>query len=489
MQRKDLVRAALEAAGSPGRVCVIGLRKTGRAVAEALLGAGVSVVVVEEMPDAEKIGAAEDLRRMAAGPGDRGEFFCHMGPIDGMDTAVLDGAGLVIPSPGVARRAGVLDVCAGVCGLVWSEVELSFRILEARRACGGGDIDLVAVTGTNGKTTTVRLIEHVLLEVGRPALGCGNIGFPFLEAALESDAAPTLVVEVSSFQLAFCNSFRPDVSAFLNFAPDHLDWHPDLADYAASKAKIFERQGAGDAAVYNFDDPEVRRIAESGLAYDVERIPFSGSMETGGILVVGEDFVRLPDGTYVEARPPASPPHRRTLPLANRAVAVGVSLALGVDAAAALAAVSTFVPPPHRLEEVAEADGRIFVDDSKATNPHAVEAALRAYDSIVLIAGGRNKDIDLSGFAAAIAASGKVKQIVCIGECGGELASLLREGDLAVAEASSMEAAVEAAWRASAPGDAILLSPGCASFDWYSNYEERGDDFARLARTLASREL
>ncbi|MER3454036.1 MAG: UDP-N-acetylmuramoyl-L-alanine--D-glutamate ligase [Acidimicrobiia bacterium] len=493
---REAVLLALQSAGIASKVCVIGLEKTGMAVAATLLTSGVSVVAVEEASDPKKASNAAQLESIAADSGAPVSFAAHLGSAALLDHSVLEGAGLVVPSPGVPKSSLVMKVCEKACGLVWSEVELAYRVVEARRRLGD-TLSLVAVTGTNGKTTTVRLIEHLLRSCGLTAFGCGNIGVPFIETALSAPSDSWLVVEVSSFQLALCDEFRPDVSVFLNFAPDHLDWHPDVDDYAEAKAKIFANQSKGDVAIYNCADSSVIDIAASRIPPEVHRIPFAtaSTQETSGDVVFEQDgSLRLPDGSILAMPRFQDRRHARgaaasNIPAEDAAAAVATALAVGIDPTQALSAIESFAPLPHRMEVVEEVCGRTFVNDSKATNPHAVLAAVSAYDRVVLIAGGRNKGIDLSAFSSAIAGSKRVKSVVCIGESGPDLFYLLSAQGVSVSLAPSMENAVEAAFESSAPGDTVLLSPGCASFDWYRNYEERGEHFKAVVRELASRSV
>ncbi len=483
----EAVRYAVYPEGSARAVVVVGLSRTGRSVASLLLRSGLPVIIVEEAADDEKRRAAADLEELARAcrAGD-GSLRLVLGPFDPESFPGADAPGLVVTSPGVPKSAPVLEACSSVAGKVWSEVELAFRILEQRRS-EGDVVELAAVTGTNGKTTTVRLIERLLERAGRRVSACGNIGFPLVDAVIGARHGDVLVAEVSSFQLAFCETFRPDVSVYLNFAPDHLDWHQDLDDYAACKARIFGRQHEGDAAVYNYDDPVVRKAAESALAAGVRKIPFSCSSKQPALLRVEDDSVVSPEG--VSAQVPlllrgGGDGGRRSLPSENVLGALGAALAFGIDLEEAARALEGFTPPPHRLEVVARAEGRTFVDDSKATNPHAALSALSAFSSVVLLAGGRNKGMDLYEFAEGIAASGTVKHVVCIGEAGPELASALSCVGVPAEVASSMEGAVRRAWEASSPGDVVLLSPGCASFDWYVDYRQRGEDFVSKVRKL-----
>ena len=286
-----------------------------------------------------------------------------------------------------------------------------------------------------------------------------------------------VVAEVSSFQLQFVDGFRPAVAVLLNLAPDHLDWHPDLASYAAAKARIWERQGPGDVAIVNADDPVIVAMAAAAPG-DV--VTFGLEPGPEGMVpdwTVAGGALHGPDGPVVDvADLPRSLPHD----LANALAAAAAATAAGATVEGIRSALTGFAGLPHRLTLVGEAGGVRFYDDSKATNPHAAVAAVQSFDSVVLIAGGRNKGLDLGALADA---AGRVRSVVAIGEAGPEVAAVF-DGLRPVQSAASMDEAVRLAAAAARPGDAVVLSPGCASFDWYSSYAQRGDDFARAVRSL-----
>jgi UDP-N-acetylmuramoylalanine--D-glutamate ligase len=327
---------------------------------------------------------------------------------------------------------------------------------------------MVAITGTNGKTTVTTLVESMLRASGLRTIAAGNTDVPLVDA-IEEDL-DVIVVEASSFRLEFTETFRPAVAVWLNLAEDHLDWHPSMEAYAEAKARIWAAQGPDDVAIVNADDPVV--MAHAGSA--------PGRVETFGLVagdwhVAGDDLVR-PDGSPLVAVGDLwrSLPHDR----ANALAASAAALAAGATDAGVIEALRTFQGLPHRLSLVGDDGGVRFYDDSKATDPHATAAALRSFDSAVLIAGGRNKGLDLSVLADEVA---HVRAVVGIGESGPDVVAGF-EGTVPVALADSMDAAVAAARSFARPGDAVVLSPGCASFDWYRNYGERGDDFARAVR-------
>ncbi|MGA2521919.1 MAG: UDP-N-acetylmuramoyl-L-alanine--D-glutamate ligase [Acidimicrobiales bacterium] len=437
-----------------GRILVYGLGVSGLATATHLRAEGVEVVAVDDAP-------GDGPRRRAA---DLGIEF----------TAAPDAAALamlarsvdeIVVSPGIApgHRVFALGPDVPVIG----EVELAAR----RARC-----PIVAVTGTNGKTTVTTLICAMLEASGCAAVTGGNIGTPLLDA-VTGDAA-VVVAEVSSFQLARSPSLRPAVGAWLNFSADHLDWHADVDDYRAAKARLWANAGPGDVAVANAEDPVVwaeaahpRARGATVRSFGLERGDFT---RRAGALVG-------PDGTVVARvdELPRSMPHD----LVDALCAAAAALAAGASPEGCRRALAAFGGLPHRVELVGEANGVRFYDDSKATTPGAVLAAMEGFPSAVLIAGGRNKGLDLSVLAAA---APHLRGVVAIGEAADEIAAAFA-GAAPVTRASSMAEAVELAAAAARPGDAVVLSPACASFDWYTSYAERGDDFARCVRALGGR--
>ena len=440
------------------KLLVVGLGVTGEEVARRRVGAGDEVVVTEDRPGGngyeERHRHLTDLGvEVVASPG-AGEL-----------TRLVEWAELVVPSPGVPESHPVYAL-AGTAGVaVVSEIEL------AGAAAAELGRTLVAVTGTNGKTTVTTLIQRMLEADGQRALAAGNIGRPLLDAV--HDDVEVVVAEVSSFQLRFTERFRPRVAVLLNASPDHLDWHPDFDAYVAAKARIMANQAGDDLLVFNADDEAVARAATTAPARSVG---FSLTATRGFRLEQG----RLvdPDGeAFASVEELAlGRPHD----LANALAAAAAAFDLGAPAPAVASALATFGGLPHRVTLVGQSGGVSFVDDSKATNPHATLAALAGFDSVVLVAGGRNKGLDLGVLARE---SGRIRAVVAIGEAAGEVAKAF-EGVRPVRRAETMAEAVAAAAELARPGDTVLLSPACASFDWYSGYAARGDDFATHARAL-----
>jgi UDP-N-acetylmuramoylalanine--D-glutamate ligase len=438
------------------RVLVVGLGRSGRAAVEVLRASDVEVVVTDDRrdhPDAEQVaalGATVVLDRPAA----------HL----------LDDVDLVVPSPGVPERAAVL-VEAAQRGLpVWSEPELGWR-LHPRR--------LLAVTGTNGKTTTTELLAAMARAGGVDAVPCGNIGTPFSTAAAGSDPSALLVAELSSFQLRFAERLRPEVGLLLNLAPDHLDWHGDLGRYGAAKARLWQAQRPGDWAVANLDDPvtvELRdRLAPAARAgFTLVGPP----TEVGVGVQAGSLVARTPtfEGVVLElATLPTTAPHH----VANVAAAATAALLAGLGAHAVADAAAAYRPGRHRLELVAEVGGVRWVDDSKATNVHAAAAALRSAPSIVWLAGGLAKGVELARLTSAL---GGVREAVLFGTSADELAAVCAAAGVPARTVDRIEDAVEVAAGVARAGDTVLLAPACASFDQFRDYAERGERFAAAVR-------
>jgi UDP-N-acetylmuramoylalanine--D-glutamate ligase len=436
-----------------GRAVVVGLGVSGAAIARALTERGYDVVAVDDSPsDAVRARRAE-LAPLGV------EVVTKP---DASTLAVLvHGAELVVPSPGVPPRHPVFTVARDRGVPLVGEVELAARWT---------DRPIVAITGTNGKTTVTGLVTAMLTASGTAAVAAGNIGVPLAEAA--AGPADLLVVEVSSFQLELTEEFHPTVAVWLNLSPDHLDWHRDVEAYARAKARIWARQRGDDTAVVNADDAAVQRWASTAPA----RVLSFGL--GGGDFRVDDGALSTPDGRQIidVASLQRSLPHD----VENALAASAAALAAGADLDGVRTALREWRGFPHRVALVGDAGGVQWYDDSKATNPHAALAALRGLGSVVLIAGGRNKGLDLSMLADA---ADRVRAVVAIGDAAAEVEKAFA-GLRPVTVATSMNDAVRAAAAYAEPGDAVLLSPGCASFDWYQSYAERGDDFARAVHDV-----
>ena len=433
------------------RVLVYGLGVSGAAVARHLLAEGVEVVVADDDAGDRPAAAAAELGLSLVVAPD--------GPTLARLAASVDE---VVVSPGVPAAHPVLQVSG--TPLV-GEVELAWR--RAR-------MPMVAVTGTNGKTTVVTMAAQMLVASGRRAVAAGNIGLPLLDAVAEGPEV--VVAEVSSFQLALTHEFRPAVGAWLNFSADHLDWHPSLEHYRAAKARLWANAEAGDVAVANAEDPVVMEESATPSRRGARLVRFG--LDVGdvtmrhGVLCVGDTEV-------VSAGELARPfPHE----ISDALCALAAATSAGAEIAGCRRALLGFRGLPHRVQLVGEADGVQFYDDSKATTPGAVLAGMQGFPHAVLVAGGRNKGLDLSVLGSL---APRLRGVVAIGEAAEEVAAAFA-GGVPVRRAGSMADAVAAAVTMARPGDAVVLSPACASFDWYSSYAARGDDFVRCVSALTA---
>ena len=447
------------------RVLVIGLGRSGRPAAEALAAADVEVIGVDVREDIEGTG---DLR--GAGVDVRA------GVDDQATARIVTQVDLVVPSPGVPETSAALRRAAELGVPVWSEPELGWQLA---RQGSGRDPDVIGITGTNGKTSTTELTADMLTTADFAAVGCGNLGHPFTPAALEAGSDTVLVAELSSFQLRFAHSLRPRIGMLLNLAPDHLDWHPDVEAYAAAKARLWQAQGPGDWAVANGDDERVEAVVTAHASgrtarFSTRHVPEVGVGIRGDRLVAALPEV---DGPLLDigALPLRAPHH-----LANVAGAACCALLAGAEVESVARSARSFRPGHHRMEVVAEGD-ITWIDDSKATNPHAAAAALRAHRDrpTVWIAGGLAKGIDLEPLAEELTG---VHHAVLIGEAAEALAGIASASGIDVTLAGSIEEAVTIARRVARSGDVVLLSPACASFDQFRDYAERGERFAAAVR-------
>ena len=439
------------------RCVVLGYARSGRAAAALLDRAGAKVRVVDAAP-AATLGV--DPATVPGGPA----FLGHEDP------AALDGADLVVASPGVPPRNPVL-AAAFARGLpVRSELELGWWFTNA---------PVVAITGTNGKTTTTELVGAMGRAAGRDTLVAGNVGTP-LSASVATGARPELIVlEVSSFQLRLCHDFRPHVGAVLNLTSDHLDWHPDFEDYAASKAKLFARQGSQDAAVLNADDPEVVARYSRGAA---EVYLFRDSGPTPNGAYVRDDRVVLAQDGNVEIVLPLpewhlAGRHNRE----NLLAAVLCARVAGLPVEAIADGARTFRALPHRMETVGVVHGVTWINDSKATNPGSMEKALDPAVPTILVAGGLTKGVDFRPVRDAVAAGTRL--VLLIGQGAAEIEAAWAPA-VRMRHCGDLATAVRVAAEEAKAGERVLLSPGCASFDQFDNYVHRGNRFKELVRGL-----
>ncbi|MFD7507289.1 UDP-N-acetylmuramoyl-L-alanine--D-glutamate ligase [Streptomyces sp. NPDC059850] len=458
-------------------VTVAGLGVSGVPAARALRGLGATVTVVNGSDGEPQRAQAAELEPLG--------ITVRLGDGD----TLPDGTELIVTTPGW-KPTSPLFLAAEKAGVpVWGDVELAWRLR------GPDSAPWLAVTGTNGKTTTVRMLASILEAAGLRTAAVGNIGVSLLDIVLGDTPYDVLAVELSSYQLHWAPSLRAHSGAVLNLAPDHLDWHGSMAAYATDKGRIYE--GNQVACVYNAADPATEDLVR---AADVEEgcraIGFTLGTPGPSQLGVVENI--LVDRAFVENRqknaqelaevadvnPPA--PHN----IANALAAAALARAYGVPPTAVRDGLRAFRPDPHRVEHVADVGGVSYVDDSKATNTHAAEASLGAYEHIVWVAGGLAKGATFDDLVTT--AAGRLRGAVLIGADR----ALIREAlarhaadvpvvDLDRTDTGAMAAAVREAARLARPGDTVLLAPACASMDMFTNYNKRGDAFAAAVHDLA----
>ncbi|MCQ4045710.1 UDP-N-acetylmuramoyl-L-alanine--D-glutamate ligase [Streptantibioticus rubrisoli] len=471
-------------ANLPGKhVTVAGLGVTGVSAARALAGLGARVTVVD--------GGDGEKQRQAAAQLEAAGIAVRRGDAD----TLPEPTDLVVTSPGWKPTSPLFAAAAAADVPVWGDVELAWRLR------GPGAAEWLAVTGTNGKTTTVQMLASILRAAGLRTAAVGNIGTPILDVVLSGEPYDVLAVELSSYQLHWAPSVRAHSAAVLNLAPDHLDWHGSMAAYAADKGRVYE--GNKVACVYNTADPATEELVR---AADVEEgcraIGFTLGTPAPSQLGVVEgllvDRAFVPDrqknaqelagihDVAASSRASESPaPHN----IANALAAAALARAYGVEPQAVRDGLRAFRPDAHRIALVASVDGVEYVDDSKATNTHAAEASLAAYEHVVWIAGGLAKG---ATFDELVAKSAKrLRGAVLIGADRALIAEALRRHapevpvvELERTDTEAMTAVVDAAKALAQPGDTVLLAPACASMDMFADYGKRGDAFAAAVRAL-----
>ncbi|MCH7226169.1 UDP-N-acetylmuramoyl-L-alanine--D-glutamate ligase [Haloferula sp. A504] len=369
---------------------------------------------------------------------------------------------LLVVSPGVPTFGKLVAAFSRVAGETIGEIELASRYYEGR---------IIAITGTNGKTTTTELVERVVKASGFTTVACGNYGTPVCEVVMRDPVPEVLSLEASSFQLETVASFRPDVAVWLNFAPDHMDRYETVEDYRAAKLRIFENQRAGDLAVVRHGEP-LPELAAEVVTFSTESGDADWFSDGRRILHRGEEILDLHEGTHLRGMHNAE----------NAMAAIAAGLAAGADRDAVVRAFHGYAPPRHRCELVRTLDGVEWLNDSKATNLHALESALRSQDRpLVLIAGGKEKGLDYTPLLPMLRE--RVQAVVTFGQIGAALAETL--GSAVSTECvPTLADAVPAARGRAVRGGTVLFSPGTSSFDQFGGYEERGDTFCRLVKEL-----
>lgn len=449
--------------GWEGRLVVLGLGTSGIAAAnwaleQAASGVRLRVTVVDS-------GRSDLLEQRARDLRDRGAEVL-------LGTDSVPAADMIVASPGIKPQTALMRSAMASGAPVISEIELAYRISEA---------PWVAITGTNGKTTTTALVTHLLREAGFAAEPAGNIGPAAVTVADELGPAGVIVAEVSSFQLMLCRDFHPRVAALLNITPDHLDYHGSMQAYAAEKAKVFANQQPGDTAVVDIDDagaaPYAEIVSKAGVTVrrvSRHRAPEGGAYLQGDVLVLAEggavhELVRIDELGI-----------RGDHNVSNALAAAACARAFGADIPSIRSGLVSFCPIEHRLEPAGIVGDVEFFNDSKATNPDAVMKALTAFGDrpLVLLLGGRNKGVAMRPLAEMVAA--RARGAVLFGEAAPELAEAFEGLPIETVRADDLAAAVTLARNIAHEGDVVLLSPGCTSFDEFTGYEQRGRRFKEL---------
>ena len=444
----------------PSRDCVavLGLGVSARGALRYFHGRGARLLLSEQR--SREAVSAEEQAFLAE--------YAVSSEFGGHSAGFLAQADLVLVSPGVPWDAPVLAQLREQGVRVAGELAVAGELV---------DLPMVAVTGTNGKTTVAELIAALMRAAGRKVFVGGNIGRSIFDFLLADDDADCLVLEVSSFQLEAGGSFCPQVGLLLNITPDHLDRHGDLEGYVQAKLRLFSGQGLGDTAIVSADDPVCAELPASGRLGKGELLSF-GHGEHNAARIQGEQ-VHCVDGELYDLA------HSRLSAasgLQNAAAAILAARALGAEPAAIRRALAAFAPGAHRLQEVAVVNQVTYYDDSKATNTGAVLAALASFGpGVILIAGGRGKGDDFSLLRRAVA--DKVRLLLLLGETAQELATVLH-GCCEIEQVDSLPAAVNRAAAKARPGEVVLLSPACASFDQFSSYAQRGQVFQQAVAAL-----
>lgn len=446
------------------RVLVIGLAVTGLPLVQALHRLGAEIIVNDLKEEEDLKDSIKELSGLGI------KYILGRHP---EDTDLLGNIDLLVVSPGVPLQIPFIDKMKDRGIEIIGEIELAYRLAKGH---------IVAITGTNGKTTTTALVGEIFKKAGKRTHIVGNIGLAFISRALETEKDDIIVIETSSFQLESIVDFHPRVGVFLNLTPDHLNRHKTMENYKAAKLNLFKNQVEGDFAVINYDDPLVREAAkdlkarkiyftrkarlEEGIFIEDEKIVYLDSLGKNEIIRVEDIYI----------------PGKHNLENALAAIGIAISMGIGLDPIVEV--LRTFRGVAHRVETVDVIGGVKFVNDSKATNPEAAIRAIEAIDRpILLLAGGQDKGSQFEDFIKNF--NGKVRHMFVYGETAENLfdtAYSLAFKD--VTRVKNLEEAVRTAYDMALRGDTILLSPACASWDMYENFELRGEDFKEIVASL-----
>jgi UDP-N-acetylmuramoylalanine--D-glutamate ligase len=447
------------------RVLVVGLGRSGLAAARLAQERGARVTITDRRPESELDDLPERARALGA--------TVRAG---GHSERLLDERDLVVVSPGVPPE---IDLLAGArrIGLpIWGEVELAARFCRGR---------VIGVTGSNGKSTVTTMVGAILRVAGFPGGTGGNLDLPFSEMLSSDGPEAVHAVELSSFQLETSETLRCAVGLILNLSPDHLDRYASYEDYARAKARLLKLQQPTDHAVLNADDTELERF-RSAVRGKLHTFSTRLELQEGAFQRAGRLVLRVEESEE-DLLDVSALPQPGEHNVSNALAAALAARLVGCPPAAITRGLREYRPLPHRLQRIAEIGGVAFYDDSKATNPASATRALASFppDSVLLILGGRDKGADWSAMPALVRRH--ARRVLLIGEAAGMLREQLA-GTVALEDCGELSHAVERAFTAATPGDTVLLAPGCASFDQYRDFEERGDDFRRAVEALEQSE-
>jgi UDP-N-acetylmuramoylalanine--D-glutamate ligase len=448
---------------SKSAILVLGAGVSGIAVAGILRDLGATVTLSDSKT---ADGIKHDLKELIA----KGVGLA----LGRQDEGLLEGTDCVVLSPGVSIYSPLVEAAQRKGITVMSEIEVAYRLCKA---------PIVAITGTNGKTTTTTLTGEILKAAGLETVVGGNIGLALSQEVRDISRQGVVVAEISSFQLEGASEFRPHVAAILNLTPDHIDRHRTLVTYQEMKERIFANQTAKDYLILNYDDPAVRDMAERAKA---QVVFFSRQQELATGVFVKDGVIRLNwQGESLDIFPVADLKIKGAHNVENALAACGAAYFAGAGPQDMAKVLGTFAGVEHRIEPVAMVNGVTYFNDSKATNPESSVKALEAFEgNIILIAGGRDKNTDLTEFMKLIKA--KVDHLILLGEASQRFSEAAeRHGVANIHAAADFAGAVELAHNLARPPQVVLLSPACASYDMFNNYEERGRVFKELVRKLS----
>jgi UDP-N-acetylmuramoylalanine--D-glutamate ligase len=446
------------------KITVIGLGETGVDTAVALKKLGAEVYITE-IKNTEEIKKTQTVLEKQ---GIKTEIGKH-------SVEFISGSELIIPSPGVPLNAFPVLWAKENNISIKSEIEIAYQISPSKK--------IVAITGTNGKTTTTSLTDLLFKNAGLKHVTCGNIGNSFIGEIEKIKKDTVIILEVSSFQLEYIENFRPYISALLNITKDHLDYYDTFSQYVSAKKKIFINQKEKDIAILNWADPFCKEI---GNDLSIKKIYFSSMHDLkDGIFLKDKKVIYKNNNISIEIADISKGKLFGIHNAENIMAVCGIAISFGISSSIIQKTIEEFIPVSHRIETIAEKEGIIYIDDSKATNIDAVKRALESFSSkknIILIMGGKDKGFSFMPLTSLI--SEKVKYLVLLGQTAERIKDQLKESNVPQKIVKTMEEAVVLSSQIGQKGDIVLLSPGCSSFDMFKNYQERGDVFKRVVQSL-----